>query len=175
MTCLVVTLYCKCRFVSISSNLYSFSLIYIEYQITLLSDTSKSMLRLRMFCMTACSVMQHHPDALVQSEAIYCLQQLHIFAPNFLNLSLFIPQICRTLFSKHLLLRRASVACLRQLAQREAKEVCEHGLLEVKRWVNIKKKIFVGEESLEGITGLYLQHFCLIIQYSTLMLSSDRC
>jgi len=95
--------------------------------------------------------MQHHPDALVQSEAIYCLQQLHIFAPNFLNLSVFIPQICKTLFSKHLLLRRASVACLRQLAQREAKEVCEHGLLEVKRWVNIKKKIFVGEESLEGV------------------------
>ena len=26
----------------------------------------------------------------------------------------------------HLLLRRAAVACLRQLAQREAREVCEH-------------------------------------------------
>ena len=103
-----------------------------------------------MFCMTACSVMQNNPDALVQAEAIYCLQQLHIFAPDFLNLSIFIPQLCKTLFSKHLLLRRASVACLRQLAQREAKEVCEHGLLEVKRWTNIKKKMFMGEESLEG-------------------------
>lgn len=115
-----------------------------------------------MFCMTACSVMQNHPDALVQSEAIYCLQQLHIFAPNFLNLSLFIPQICKTLFSKHLLLRRASVACLRQLAQREAKEVCQHGLLEVKRWVNIKKKMFVGEESLEGKAFLQIFYHLMI-------------
>ena len=129
------------------------------------------MQRLRMFCMTACSVMQNHPDALVRSEAIYCLQQLHIFAPNFLNLSLFIPQLCKTLFSKHLLLRRASVACLRQLAQREAKEVCEHGLLEVKRWVNIKKKMFVGEESLEGNnSGIRL----IFLQLS-LYLSFDIC
>ena len=103
-----------------------------------------------MFCTTACSVMQNHPDSLVRSEAIYCLQQLHIFAPNFLNLSTFIPQLCATLFSNHLLLRRASVACLRQLAQREAADVREHGLLEIKRWTNIKKKLFVGEESLEG-------------------------
>ena len=42
------------------------------------------------------------------------------------------------------------MACLRQLAQREAADVREHGLLEIKRWTNIKKKLFVGEESLEG-------------------------
>lgn len=35
--------------------------------------------------------------------------------------------------NSHLLLRRAAVACLRQLAQREAREVCEHA-------VNIDKK-----------------------------------
>lgn len=34
----------------------------------------------------------------------------------------------RTLSSSHLLLRKAAVACLRQLTQREAKEVCEHAL-----------------------------------------------
>ncbi len=30
--------------------------------------------------------------------------------------------------NSHLLLRRAAVACLRQLAQREAREVCEHAV-----------------------------------------------
>lgn len=30
--------------------------------------------------------------------------------------------------SSHLLLRKAAVSCLRQLTQREAKEVCEHAL-----------------------------------------------
>lgn len=34
----------------------------------------------------------------------------------------------RTLISNHLLLRKAAVSCLRQLTQREAKEVCEHAL-----------------------------------------------
>ena len=32
------------------------------------------------------------------------------------------------LCSSHLLLRRAAVACLRQLAQREAPEVCEYAM-----------------------------------------------
>eukprot|EP00794_Sanderia_malayensis_P020258 gene20258-22242_t len=116
-----------------------------------LQDTSKNMQRLRLFCTTACSIMQNHPDSLVQSEAIYCLQQLHIFAPNFLNLNTVVPQLCATLFSRHLLLRRASVACLRHLAQREAQGVWEHSLLEIKRWTGIKKKLFVGEESLAGV------------------------
>jgi len=34
----------------------------------------------------------------------------------------------RTLLSNHLLLRKAAISCLRQLAQREAKEVCEHAM-----------------------------------------------
>lgn len=37
------------------------------------------------------------------------------------------------LSSSHLLLRRAAVACLRQLAQREAAEVCEYAMSLVKR------------------------------------------
>ena len=100
--------------------------------------------------MTICSVMQNHPDSLVQSEATACMQQLHLFAPNFLNLSTFVPQLCTTLLSGHLLLRRASVACLRQLAQREAKDVCEHGLEAIKSLKDVKQKMFVGEQTLEG-------------------------
>lgn len=37
------------------------------------------------------------------------------------------------LCSSHLLLRRAAVACLRQLAQREAAEVCEYAMSLAKR------------------------------------------
>lgn len=72
--------------------------------------------------------MQEHHDPLVQAEATACLQQLHMFAPRHVNLSSLVPTLCKTLSSSHLLLRRAAVACLRQLAQREAKEVCEHAL-----------------------------------------------
>ena len=72
--------------------------------------------------------MQNHPDSIVQSEAISCLQQLHIFAPRHVNLSTLVPSLCTNLSSAHLILRRAAVACLRQLSQREAKDVCEHAL-----------------------------------------------
>ena len=36
--------------------------------------------------------------------------------------------IQQTLSSRHLLLRKAAVSCLRQLVQREAWEVCEHAV-----------------------------------------------
>lgn len=39
-----------------------------------------------------------------------------------------VPTLCRLLRSSHLVLRQASVACLRQLSQREAREVCEHAM-----------------------------------------------
>lgn len=44
---------------------------------------------------------------------------------SFLNYS----GLQKTLSSNHLLLRKAAVSCLRQLAQREAREVCEHALI----------------------------------------------
>ena len=56
-----------------------------------------------------------------------------------------------TLTSSHLLLRRAAVACLRQLAQREAREVCEYALTlanEIK--YAGKDKAFITETGLEG-------------------------
>lgn len=107
--------------------------------------------------------MQDHSDSLVQAAAISCLQQLHMFAPRHVNLSSLVPCLCvsrnefqaarklallclhlNTLFlpycgaqvhlsSSHLLLRRAAVACLRQLAQREAAEVCEYAMSLAKR------------------------------------------
>lgn len=106
--------------------------------------------------------MQDHSDSLVQAAAISCLQQLHMFAPRHVNLSSLVPCLCVReksdlkaqqrcfililtpvsllcggvqvhLSSSHLLLRRAAVACLRQLAQREAAEVCEYAMSLAKR------------------------------------------
>jgi len=61
----------------------------------------------------------------VQAEALACLQQLHMFAPCHLDLGEVVPSLVALLTSPHLALRRAAVSCLRQLAQREAREVCE--------------------------------------------------
>ncbi|KAM4693258.1 HEAT repeat-containing protein 5B [Discoglossus pictus] len=83
---------------------------------------------IRSSCLVGCSIMQDHSDSLVQAAAISCLQQLHMFAPRHVNLSSLVPCLCVHLGSSHLLLRRAAVACLRQLAQREAAEVCEYAM-----------------------------------------------
>lgn len=88
------------------------------------NTTSISTMRSSFLC--ACAIMQSHFDPLVQAEATGCLQQLHLFAPRHVNLSSLVPALCRTLSSNYLMLRKAAVSCLRQLAQREAKEVCEH-------------------------------------------------
>uniref|UniRef100_A0A2R5LHZ4 HEAT repeat-containing protein 5B n=1 Tax=Ornithodoros turicata TaxID=34597 RepID=A0A2R5LHZ4_9ACAR len=91
-----------------------------------LQGNSSSMSTARSSLLVACSIMQSHGDALVQTEAIACLQQLHMFAPRHVNLASLVPVLCAALGSSHLLLRRAATACLRQLSQREAKEVCQH-------------------------------------------------
>ncbi|XP_072169312.1 HEAT repeat-containing protein 5B-like [Diadema setosum] len=82
----------------------------------------------RTSCLVACAIMQDHHDSVVGAEAIACLQQLHMFAPRHVNLSTLVPDLCTALGSQHLLLRRAAVACLRQLSQREAREVCEYAM-----------------------------------------------
>ncbi|NWR91279.1 HTR5B protein, partial [Furnarius figulus] len=83
---------------------------------------------IRSSCLVGCAITQDHSDSLVQAAAISCLQQLHMFAPRHVNLSSLVPSLCVHLCSSHLLLRRAAVACLRQLAQREASEVCEYAM-----------------------------------------------
>ncbi|XP_076321914.1 HEAT repeat-containing protein 5B isoform X4 [Tachypleus tridentatus] len=93
-----------------------------------LQGNTNSISTARSSFLVACAIMQDHGDSLVHAEAISCLQQLHMFAPRHVNLSTLVPTLCCVLYSSHLLLRRAAVACLRQLSQREAKEVCEHAL-----------------------------------------------
>ncbi|KAH8243996.1 hypothetical protein KR032_012050, partial [Drosophila birchii] len=74
------------------------------------------------------ALLQAHSDSLVQAEAIGCLQQLHLFACKSLQLEELVPTLVGMLSSNYFILRKASVSCLRQLAHREAKEVCELAL-----------------------------------------------
>ncbi|KAM7155383.1 HEAT repeat-containing protein 5A isoform 3-T4 [Molossus nigricans] len=103
-----------------------------------LQGNSTSISALRTSCLLGCAVMQDNPDCLVQAQAISCLQQLHMFAPRHVNLSSLVSCLCEILLdnsvlvnlcSPYLLLRRAVLACLRQLVQREAAEVSEHAVM----------------------------------------------
>jgi hypothetical protein len=88
-----------------------------------LQDTSTSMNTTRTTCLTCCTIIQEHPDAIVQSAAIGCLQQLQLFAPQYASLPSIVPRLSSNLNSPHLLLRRAAANCLRQFAQREPKTI----------------------------------------------------
>lgn len=118
------------------------------------NTTSISTARSSLLC--ACAIMQAHIEPLVQAEATACLQQLHMFAPKHVNLSTLVPTLCSTLSSNYLMLRKAAVACLRQLTQREAKEVCEHAmtLMETKdsgASANEASGIVITETGLPGV------------------------
>ncbi|KAG9268204.1 HEAT repeat-containing protein 5A isoform X1 [Astyanax mexicanus] len=116
---------------------------------------------LRNSCLVGCAVMQDSPDCLVQAQAITCLQQLHMFSPRHVNLATLVPSLCVStlcvplvnLCSLYLSLRRAVVACLRQLAQRETVEVSEHAVALVKelpRRDNTQLDVTIKEVGLEG-------------------------
>ncbi|XP_077585849.1 HEAT repeat-containing protein 5B [Stigmatopora nigra] len=116
---------------------------------------------IRSSCLVGCAIMQDHSDSLVQAAAISCLQQLHMFAPRHVNLSSLVPCLCVHLCSSHLLLRRAAVACLRQLAQREASEVCEYAMSLAKKAGNGKDaaiNLNITETGLEGALFGMLNH-----------------
>ncbi|XP_061693976.1 HEAT repeat-containing protein 5B [Syngnathoides biaculeatus] len=116
---------------------------------------------IRSSCLVGCAIMQDHSDSLVQAAAISCLQQLHMFAPRHVNLSSLVPCLCVHLCSSHLLLRRAAVACLRQLTQREASEVCEYAMSLAKKAGNGKDtaiKLNITETGLEGALFGMLDH-----------------
>ncbi|XP_062864698.1 HEAT repeat-containing protein 5B [Trichomycterus rosablanca] len=120
-----------------------------------LQGNSVSISTIRSSCLVGCAIMQDHSDSLVQAAAISCLQQLHMFAPRHVNLSSLVPCLCVHLCSSHLLLRRAAVACLRQLVQREAAEVCEYAMSLAKKAGDSKKNgtinLNISDTGLEGV------------------------
>uniref|UniRef100_A0A8B9L1K5 HEAT repeat-containing protein 5B n=1 Tax=Astyanax mexicanus TaxID=7994 RepID=A0A8B9L1K5_ASTMX len=116
-----------------------------------LQGNSPTISTIRSSCLVGCAIMQDHSDSLVQAAAISCLQQLHMFAPRHVNLSSLVPCLCVHLCSSHLLLRRAAVACLRQLAQREAAEVCAYAMSLAKKAGDSKENLNITETGLEGV------------------------
>uniref|UniRef100_A0A4W4FK10 HEAT repeat-containing protein 5B n=1 Tax=Electrophorus electricus TaxID=8005 RepID=A0A4W4FK10_ELEEL len=116
-----------------------------------LQGNSATISTIRSSCLVGCAIMQDHSDSLVQAAAISCLQQLHMFAPRHVNLSGLVPCLCVHLCSSHLLLRRAAVACLRQLVQREAAEVCEYAMSLAKKNGDSKENLNITETGLEGV------------------------
>ena len=105
-----------------------------------LQDTSRSMKVIRQTCLSCCSIVQEHPDPIVQSAAIGCLQQLQLFAPQYVSLPVIVPRLCANLDSTHLLLRRAAANCLRQFTQREPKTI----------WTIAKEEGGGGKKEREG-------------------------
>ena len=71
--------------------------------------------------------MEEHGDFLVKSETINCLQQLHMFDRKNINLEEIICLLCEGYLSSHYLLRKSSIACLHQVAQKESKALIEFG------------------------------------------------
>ncbi|MCI4382874.1 hypothetical protein PGIGA_G00019750 [Pangasianodon gigas] len=124
----------------------------------------------RSSCLLACAIMQDSPDCLVQAQAISCLQHLHMFSPRHVDLANLVPSLCGILLdysvlvnlcSSYLYLRRAVVACLRQLAQREAVEVSEYAVALVKelpRRDNTQLDVTIKEVGLEGALFSLLDH-----------------
>lgn len=113
----------------------------------------------RFSLLIACSIMQEHNDFLVQAEAIGCLQQMHMFSPQHVNLATLVPVLCNVLRSPHLILRRAAISCLHQLSQREAKEVSEH----VYVWLKDNNKMllknsFKNDHGFAGMLFTILDH-----------------
>ncbi len=118
-----------------------------------LQANTNSICATRSSLLVACAIMQEHDDFMVQAEAIGCLQQMHMFAPKHVNLSTLVPVLCNAIRSPHLLLRRAAVACLHQLSQREAKEVSEHVYAWTKDSKNDNSKLLF-QSSVQGDYGL---------------------
>ncbi|XP_061854900.1 HEAT repeat-containing protein 5A isoform X3 [Colius striatus] len=126
-----------------------------------LQGGSTTVSALRTSCLLGCAVMQDNPDCLVQAQAISCLQQLHMFAPRHVNLSSLVSCLCVNLCSSYLLLRRAVVACLRQLVQREAAEVSEYAVaLAKENREDFTPDVNIREIGLEGaLLGLLDKEF----------------
>ncbi|VDO12287.1 unnamed protein product [Rodentolepis nana] len=76
-------------------------------------------------CLLCCSILLEHPDPHLQAEGITNFQRIHVFAPHLLNLSLFAPILSTSMTSNCFALRRASIACIRQISQKDADNLCE--------------------------------------------------
>ncbi|CAL8109208.1 unnamed protein product [Calicophoron daubneyi] len=90
-----------------------------------LQGTGPPVAAVRHSCLVCCLIMQDSSDALLQAEAVSCLQRLHMFAPEHARLTGLMAELQVYMSSPHLLLRRAALAYLRQLSQKDADDLYE--------------------------------------------------
>ncbi|GMS80555.1 hypothetical protein PENTCL1PPCAC_2730, partial [Pristionchus entomophagus] len=115
------------------------------------SGNSSGVETMRASLLAACALLLSHDHAVVRAEGVAGLQQMHLFAPRHVHLSTLVVDIASLLTSRFISLRRASVSCLRQLVQREAREVREHAQALVPQGVlDEAKKLPLPETGLEG-------------------------
>ncbi|EGT37054.1 hypothetical protein CAEBREN_32553 [Caenorhabditis brenneri] len=102
--------------------------------------------------LAACAIQMSHSDPSVQAEAISGLQQMHLFAPRYVHMAQLVVDISSLLSSTDLVIRKQAVSCLRQLVQRESKEVRNHAQVLVPQGIvdTNKKKFALPESGLEG-------------------------
>ncbi|EGC34467.1 hypothetical protein DICPUDRAFT_34947 [Dictyostelium purpureum] len=80
-------------------------------------ETSKDIMNK---CTSTCNIIEKSEDPLIRAESIYFNQKLIMFAPNTINTVTLIPSLISQLKSPYLLIRVASVTCLRQLIQKRS-------------------------------------------------------
>ncbi|CDW52161.1 HEAT repeat containing protein 5B [Trichuris trichiura] len=105
---------------------------------------------LRTNFLVAAALMGWHSDPFVQAQSIGCFQQLYLFAPRHVNLSVLVSRLCQLFSNQYLSLRRASFSCLRQLVQREAREVHHHAQTLIPEGLNATRNSVLPETGLEG-------------------------
>ena len=110
---------------------------------------SQSASEMRDVCLTTCHVMKIHSDSMIRAEAIKCLQELHLFASKYVKLENLVPYLLDSLVSKDFLLRKVAISCLRQLCQKDSRDVCRIAAEHVKRASPIGLLSLIGERGLE--------------------------
>lgn len=89
--------------------------------------STHSIKEIRSLILIACSILQEHDDFLIKSETIGCFQQLHLFDRNCLELNELMAILCDTFLSQRYLLRKASISCFQQIAQKDSKALLQYG------------------------------------------------
>ncbi|KAL1239845.1 HEAT repeat-containing protein 5B [Trichinella spiralis] len=115
-----------------------------------LQNNVGSVVRIRSNFLVISAIMSAHPDPFVQAQSIGCYQQLYLFAPLHVDLSLLVRRLCSLFTSCHLILRRAAFCCLRQLVQREARQVHQHVQALIPEGLNAAKDSVLPETGIEG-------------------------
>ncbi|KRY35495.1 HEAT repeat-containing protein 5B [Trichinella spiralis] len=118
-----------------------------------LQNNVGSVVRIRSNFLVISAIMSAHPDPFVQAQSIGCYQQLYLFAPLHVDLSLLVRRLCSLFTSCHLILRRAAFCCLRQLVQREARQVHQHVQALIPEGLNAAKVRIKGSASATDIAS----------------------